>query len=307
MKALFITLVLLILCTSLQASERVPGTKVSLDAPTGFVATKQFPGFTMESAGASIIVTEMPAPFSELSKSMTKVNMSTRGMELLERTEIDVAPGKAVLLRIRQQANGITFLKWMLAFGSETESVTLLAAYPEEMDEDLSAPLKQALLSVSWDAAAKVDFSEGLTFSVRESGDLKIAGKVGNLITMTRGGAKTQKDPSAPLLVAGSSISENWTVPGDKADYARERLIRGDVLSGGEVTSEKTVKFDGLSGYLMEADGKDRRTGVPMYSMQCMLFTSDGYYVLQGLVGAEEKEKYAKVFLTIMKSFKQAE
>ena len=305
MKVSFITLVLLSLCAGLDAAERVPGTKVSLDPPDGFEATKQFPGFTMESAGSSIMVTEMPAPFSEASKGMTKEGVATRGMELLEKTEVDAGPGRAQLLHLSQEANGIKYLKWMLAFGNEAESVVVVAAFPEKLAKELKEVMKQAVLSTQWDAGGKVDFSEGLTFTVKESADLKIATTIGNTVIMSRNGVMPQKDPSEPLVVAGSSISENWTVPGDKAAYARERLVRGDLIVGGDITSEKTVKFDGLSGYLMEADGKDRKAGVPIYSMQCMLFTSDGYYVLQGLVGAAEKEKYAKVFLTIMKSFKQ--
>ena len=304
MKRPFITLALLTLCVTLHAAERVPGTKVSIDAPAGFESTTQYPGFAMESTGASIIVTEAPAPYLELLKGMTPEAMAPRGMELLEKSEVKIAPGKAHLLRIRQAANGVTFLKWMLVFGHEKESVFVLAAVPEEFDKELGETMKKALLTTTWEPEAEIDFYEGLTFRVKESGDLKIATKVGNMIMMTRGGLKVQTDPRAPMLLVGPSISEDWTVPGDKADYARERLVKTEILANAKLTSEKTVKFDGLSGYLMEAEATDRKSGIPLYAMQCMLFTDDGYYVLQAFVDAEEKPKYSKVFLTILKSFK---
>lgn len=300
-------LFLLTLPATLHAVERVPGTKVSLEAPVGFESTTQYPGFVMPSTGASIMVTEMPAPYSELLKGMTSESMATRGITLLEKSEVDAAAGKAHLLYVRQSAGDVEFLKWMLLFGTESESVMVMASFPVDYEKDLSELLKKTILSATWDPNAKIDLTEGLTFSVKESADLKIATKVGNMLTLTRDGITPQPDPAEPLLVVGSSLSEDWTVPGDKADYARERFIKMGPLVNATLTSEKTVKFDGLSGYLMEAEGKDKKSGTPLYAMQGMLFTTDGYYLLQAFVDVAEKEKYSKVFLTVLKSFKRVE
>jgi hypothetical protein len=291
----------------LHAVERVPGTKVSLAPPDDFESTTQYPGFAMKSTGATIIVNEMPAPFSELAKGMTSENLATRGMKLIEKTNVDVASREGKLLYVRQSAGGIEFLKWMLLFGTEKESVMLLATFPAEFEKDLREILRKAILSATWDLNAKVDPAEGLTFSVKESADLKVAGKIGNMLALTRNGVMPQTNPAEPLFVVGSSASEDWTVPGDKAVYARERFIKAGPLSDATLTSERSIKFDGLSGYLLEAEGRDKKTGVALYAMQGMLFTTDGYYVLQAFVGVEEKEKYSKVFLTILKSFKRVE
>ena len=59
---------LLIFPSIVYASERVPGTKVYIVPPDGFRQAIQFPGYINEQKKASIMVTEMPAPFLEIVK-----------------------------------------------------------------------------------------------------------------------------------------------------------------------------------------------------------------------------------------------
>ena len=58
----------------------------------------------------------------------------------------------------------------MLCFGNEAESVLVVATYPKESEKDLSDKLRKSILSAKWDDASEVDFFEGLTFRVKESG-----------------------------------------------------------------------------------------------------------------------------------------
>ena len=51
-------------------SVRIPGTSVSLTPPPGFQMATRFSGFERLDAGASIVVTEMAAPFEEVAAGM---------------------------------------------------------------------------------------------------------------------------------------------------------------------------------------------------------------------------------------------
>ena len=303
MNKVFVLFVFLMFSVSLSAEGRVPGTKVSLDPPEGFVAAKQFPGFMMESTGSSIMVTELPAPYSEISKGFTEKGFAGQGMSLMGRKDVKIASGDASLFHVSQSANGIRFLKWMLGFGNEKETVLVVATFPEQFESDLSAILKEAVLTTKWMADARVDQSEGLTFKVKEDSDLYIAGKVGNSLLLTRNGELPQKNVGEPKVVVGSSVTQGWEVPGDRGIYAKSRLNQTQILTAPKVIVEKEVEIDGLEGYLIEAEGKHKETGEMLFIMQCLLFTSDGYYIFQGMVDSSEKPKYQPVFGSILSSF----
>ncbi len=56
---------------------KVPGTKVRLVPPTGLKPSERFPGFWDEETNSSIVITEMPAPYSEIATGFTKYCSST--------------------------------------------------------------------------------------------------------------------------------------------------------------------------------------------------------------------------------------
>ena len=307
MKRIIITLITLFLSSSLCTAQRVPGTKVSLNPPPGFVKAVQFPGYIMKSIGSSIMISEVPGPFTEISRAFTKTRLATRGMTLIEKREVKVAPGNAILLHVSQSANGIKFLKWILAFGNNKESVLIVATFPKQFERDFSDNLKKAILSAKWNRSIKVDFFEGLTFRVKESGDLHIANKIGNSIVLTHNGIFPPKSKGDPVVIIGSSITQSWSVPGNKKEFAKKRLAQTVILLNPKVTSEKRTKIDGLDAYLIEAEGKDKYTGEKLYIMQCLLFTSNGYYIFQGVVNSLDKEKYHSVFTSILNSFQRVQ
>ncbi len=47
-------------------SVAVPGTSVRLPPPEGFMPADRFPGFMKESTGSSIMVSEIPGPYGEV-------------------------------------------------------------------------------------------------------------------------------------------------------------------------------------------------------------------------------------------------
>ena len=79
---------------------RVPGTKVRLEPPIGFSLADRFPGFQCAELGASIMVTEMPAPGKELMKGMTKAGLASRGMTLIS-SKTESLNGREALLLYR--------------------------------------------------------------------------------------------------------------------------------------------------------------------------------------------------------------
>ncbi len=77
----------------------VPGTSVSLPPPAGFIPADRFPGFMKESTGSSIMVSEIPGPYAEVTAGFSdKRQMQARGMTLLDHSSVTVDRQRAMLL-----------------------------------------------------------------------------------------------------------------------------------------------------------------------------------------------------------------
>lgn len=289
-----------------ESKPRVPGTPVRLTPPPGFEKATHFPGWMMESSESTIVVTDLAgAPFREVVKGFSKARAAEKGMLILSSQEMKVGTRQGLLLHVSQMARGTAYLKWMLTFGDEANTTLVVATFPKAVAEQFSDVLKNAVLSTEWAAMENADPFEGLTFTVEEVGDLRIATRIGNNVLLSRKGVYPDKSPGAPMITIGSSLSENWEVPGNKRAFARARLSQIDVLTRPKISSEELVTIDGISGYLIRAEGTDRDTAGNLYAEQCILFTDHGYYISQALVGAEHKAAYEPRFRKVLESFKQ--
>lgn len=154
----------------------VDGTRASLVPPDGFTASSQFPGFTQESTYASILVTEFPASFIEASSAFSSTSaLSERGMVLIEKQQVSVSGQAGILALVMHNISGTEYLKWILVLGDEKESVLITAAFSKELERQLSDKMKASVLTAKWDREKNIAPTEGLTFSITEKGELRIA------------------------------------------------------------------------------------------------------------------------------------
>jgi len=297
-----VTLILISVSCCLCAQERVAGTKIKIQAPEGFVKAVQFPGYLMQDTSSSIMITTIPGPYAEITKGFSKEGFVRQKMKLISKEEQVVGEAQGLLIHASQNARGVDFLKWILVFGNKSETTMVTATFPEQFKDELSEILKKSVLTTEWDKSMKLDFFEGITFRVKEFGSLKIANKMGNNLFLSANGKFPQEDESEPLVIVGSSISEDWKIPNMKS-YCNLRLKHIKGLAAPKVIEEKRVKIGGLEGYLIYAKGKGAKGD--LYVEQCLLFTDDGYYIFLALVGSEKKDKYVEDFRNILNSFKE--
>ncbi len=139
------------------AAERVPGTKVTLDPPKGFAMSTQFPGYMMAETGASIMVSQIPGPIAEVAKGFTKEGLAKNGMNLLATKTVTTKTGKTTLYHVAQSARGTDYLKWIIAFGNEKETVLVVATFPRNVADEWSEKLRTSVVGARWDTSAAVD------------------------------------------------------------------------------------------------------------------------------------------------------
>jgi hypothetical protein len=74
---------------------KVSGTKCRLVPPSGFVAATSFSGCQNIETSASIMISELPAPYQTLVDGFTVEALKTRGMTLISKQAIDYNNSKA--------------------------------------------------------------------------------------------------------------------------------------------------------------------------------------------------------------------
>jgi hypothetical protein len=289
---------------SLKDLSSVSGTKVSLQPPSDFLPSNQFPGYSKEVAGSAIIVTEIPIPFSDLSKGFSNPEeLSKRGMTLLERKEVSVNGQTALLFQIAQKAFDIDYLKWILVLGDEKESIMVAASFPKEFEKELSQPLKTSVLTTTWNKNKVVSITEGLSYSLTEKGDYKLAKRLTNALVYTVNGVFPSKSPDDPFFIIAPSIAK-LTIE-DKEAFSKSRALSVQNIEGAGIETIDRVTIDNLSGYEILARGKDKETGQVILIYQVTLFDGETYYIMQGLAGAQNGVSHIGTFKQIAGSFKR--
>ena len=187
---------------------RVTGTTVTMEPPAGFSPAARFPGFERQDVQASIMVTEMPGPASEMKQGMTKAALASRGMTLIASSPEKIDGKNALLVNVAQTGGGGEFLKWMLVAGDQKRTMMIVGTFPRAADAELGDAIKASLLTVRWSEPAEAtDHFEGLPFRVTSTGSLKVAGRMNNLVILNESGTMEARGPDAALFVVGNSVT----------------------------------------------------------------------------------------------------
>lgn len=304
MRNLAVLIALLLPVPSEAQAVRVAGTSVVMEPPPGFAAATRYPGFERADVQCSIMVTEVPGPFTELARGMTASNLATRGMTLISTTKPVVDGRQVLLIKVSQQAPGGTVLKWMVVAGTVTSSVMIVGTFPSEHDASVGDAVRTSLLSARWNAAAAPpDPFEGLPFRIASTPVLKVAGRMSNLLLLSESGQMTQKDPNAALFAIGSSVAA--VDLGDLKAFSHQRARQTKQIAAVRVLEEGTTTIDGIAGYEIVAEAKDAASGRGVSLYQVVLPVADGYVLMQGLVAPARAAVMLPEFRKVAQTFRR--
>jgi hypothetical protein len=283
-----------------QTAVQVPGTRVCVAPPNGFESAQQFPGFQSPDMTSSIMISELPAPFDDIRRGMTKAGLATRGMTLLSSERVPLAGVDGVLLSVSQDARGVPYLKWLGAFGDARATVMVVATFPKALETEMSGALKQDVLSVAWNPGTAVDVFDGLSFRIEETANLKIANRLSNMLMLTRDGRQAPVAVNEPLLIVGSSISEVQI--DDVEAFARNRITQTASVREISGFEGAPVTVGDSPGYELTAAAADVKSGLPVVLYRAIVVKENVYYIVQGLVGAPGAAKYVPEFRKVLRT-----
>lgn len=278
---------------------RVPGTRVSLVSPEGFLPALQYPGFESTHPVGSIMVTELPVSSAEMIRSMTASALATKGMTLVSSSGVSVNARPARLLQVRQKAASRGVMKWILVAG-ETKTTFMLVGTYEESSPTTGESIRRALLTTQWQSVAPGPF-EGLPFRVTASARLKLAGRVSNMVMFTESGRPGAPGSTEALFLAGHSIGRGQI--GDVKAFSESRAKQTTLLKNITGIAGRPIQISGLDAYELEADAIDTRNGGPMRLYQVIAPDDAGYFILQGISRRERAGDMMPEFRSLVSSF----
>ncbi len=277
---------------------------MSLVVPTGFAVADRFPGLVGEDGASVIMASEIPGPVERIRAGMTAEALAARGIELLRSEAVTVDGRDGLLVHARQAAaDGTELRRWIVVFGAGDGSVMLSASTPVDSEDRLGATLRRTLIDAKWNPDEIFDPYARLGFTLEETGSLKISDRLPNMISFTRGGHRGALTPDEPLLLAGASFA-----PGAASDlegFARRRLDEVAELADPQFLSERTLELGGLPAHELVVAATDRRTGRSLRVYQALVVDGQRFFLVQGLVGAENAEEFIPQFRKIAHSFRR--
>lgn len=278
-----------------------PAAGVKLIRPSGFDDAENFHGFQQPSTQSSVMVLMIPGPYAETTRGFTAEQLKTRGITLRSKEAVEIDGETGLLLSVTQNAYGTEFAKWIVAFGSETETRMVTATFPQSEEANLSDALKEVVLSTKIDDTPATTPGDDVGFAMEASAKLKLTKGIGKMLMYTKDGAIPAKSLEDPMFIAALSLSKISI--DNKREFAVQRLFQTAHTRISSVTSNSEIKINGLEGYEIVADAEDADSGTALKVYQVVLYAEGSYILMQGLVGVTVADQYLPEFKTMARSF----
>ena len=256
----------------------INGTKISLIPPKEFKSSNNFQGFEHSESSSSIMIVEVPAGFSEISKGITKESLLQGGVtaEKIENTTFNHLP--AIFITGTQSANETNYTKYILIFGTDKESIIINGVFPKNFTRS-GEEIKKSMLTAFYNPEQKIQIFDVLnyTLDVKKS-KLKFAKFFSNSLIYTVDGQLPSLSEDKTTLIVSKSISK---ISEDREQFSMYRLgqMPYDIK---DIISKTTIDIDKLSGFEIIAIGVNKASQEEEQLYQTILYDNDNYYIFFG-------------------------
>lgn len=281
--------------------QNISGTKISLIPPKGFTDGLNFLGLQQTESGSSIMVLDVPGPYSETSSGITEENMLSKGIEVRKIENLTINGLPAIFVTGTQNAYGNIYTKYIFVFGSENETIIINGVHPKNLKK-IGNDVKKSMLSAFYEADKKIDPFVNIDYSIDVTETkLKFAKSVSNSLLFTVDGEVPTTSSDKTNLIVAKSFSP--VTQEDKKLFVINRLKQTPIeIERMEYTND--ISIDGISGYEIYAKGKNKETTEIENVYQVILFSDNHYYILLGTTN-DETEKSIQEIKKVIKTFKR--
>lgn len=256
---------------------QAPASRVMLDLPDGYTASRLYSGFVNERAGVSLVIAELPgAAYEQLARGLTADALAGKGIVKAEAGKLARAE-PYLYMRGEQASEQGPVAKFLIAFRNE-DATALVTANVQKAALDgghVSAQDVEKILASASLAAEAAPAQD--VFKLGYLGPFKPAGSIlGTTRAFTLDGKLEPGHQRASLVVAPSLDMRPVTEP----DKLPEKLIDGIAwLEDIKITSRRQLEVAGLKAIEITADAKDKESGKPTTLFQTLILgEAGGYY-----------------------------
>jgi len=279
----------------------IAGTKISIIPPQGFTKASDFLGFQQELSGSSIMFLDVPGPFSEISKGFTKENFLSQGVQVQDIENLVINGLPAIFITGEQNAYGNEYIKFVLSFGTEKETIMINGAYPKNLNET-GTDIKSAMLTAYYEPDKVINPFEIVDYVINtDEYGLKFAKSMSNSLVFTADGLLPVQSEDKTTFIAAKSFSK---VPISDTKLFSINRLKKMPFEIENIESTEDISIDGISGYEIIAFTVDKNTAEKGKVYQVMLFSDSLYYIMLGTTNQEYEINIEK-FKKIANSFKR--
>lgn len=281
--------------------QNIKGTKVSLIPPNGFTDGLNFLGLQQVESSSSILILDIPGPYSEISKGITKENMLLKGVEVKKIEKLIMNGLPAIFVTGKQNAHENRYTKYILVFGTDNETIMINSVFPENLKK-IGSEIKKSILTVFYEADKKINPFETLDYTIDVSeSKLKFGKSMSNALIFSVDGHVPTASSDKTNLIVTKSFSQ--ITAEDKKLFCMNRLKQTPIeIVQIEYTNEITI--DGISGYEIYAKGKSKNSDETENIYQVILFSDKLYYLFFGTTN-DETDKSVEEIKKAVKTFKR--
>jgi hypothetical protein len=283
-----------------------PEVGLAISKPNGFEKASSFHGFQQATSSSSVLLSRVPAPFSEIRKSINKNRFAKEQLSLISQQPIKISNKNGLLLQVEQAVFSQRVQKWIVVFGDDKNTYWITAAFFQEDAPKLSEALKKVVLAATISSSKPSVTS--LPFTIKAVDGLTIAqglSGLGKAVGFTKNGQIPQASPQDPIFIVAPSLGDVLVL--DRQKFADRRLYQYRGTKINSIKSRKEISIDNLSGWEIEATGQDQKTKTPLQLYQIMLFPKQGGYVIMtGIVGDKQANVYLPKFKAIAQTYKNS-
>lgn len=281
----------------------LPAAGISMAQPEGFTQAENFYGVIQEESGAAVMAVKLPTPVEKMIAGFTPQALATKGLSLAGSSRVEIAGMEGRLFSATQQAYGMEFSKWLGLFGDASETKMITASFPQDREDEFSELLKAIVMTVQLDTAPAPEPGSDIDFKIADSALLKpVEGgfSVGKALMLSRVGMELPVAANEPIFVAAPSLTAIPEV--DPEEYSLARVRQTEATRIQEVTSHEAITIGEDEGFETIAEGEDAKTGTALLIYQVMLFRGGEYFLIQGMVGLEQRADYLPEFKRLARS-----
>lgn len=275
-----------------------PAGSLGLEPPAGMGPAKAFSGFEHRS-GASIILMEMPPEaWDQIGAKFTPEALAATGFRVKGgRAALPVQGGEGFVLRGSQNANGLTYAKWVAVVRGQPGTGLVTVQVPDGAGKEVPAKaVEAALRTIAFRGKASLaDQVAALPYTIGDTAGFRPALVfAGNGLILTEGPKDLDPEREQPAIVVTPSLGQAAVPAGAESAVARKLFASQKDARDVVVTDEERTTRGGAVVVRLRGTFTDAKIGRPMAATQTMVFENDRYLRVMGFAEPAKADALAR-------------